>query len=583
MPVIGGTTAKLVANDAELAKRAPQPRKLEMKAASKSVQKGLRYDGGRTNSPTQQPSPQLYDYEAVRSLLDIESIFAKACWKYVEQIWSRSWEFRSKSPKASNYIRARYKQIAYVSGVSTFDLFNDMAIQAVVYSNAYIQKIRKRDSSGGQIRTIGGRRIEPIASYVVLDTPSVKTVRNEYGVPLKYIQDLRGRRNAVSTYNVGAPDYIEIDPQDMIHITFHRQAGFSEGTPMVIPVIDDIAGLRRMEETAEIISFQASIPVMHFKVGSEEPGAGGTVAEVEDLEYRVNNMLAHGALITNERCTIDIQQATSDITSILEFIAYYKNRVLAGLGIASVLMGDSNTSNRDTSLVVANEMQQTTRMFQRVLAEAINTQMVDEMLLEGGVDIFDDKYEVTIYIPEIDAASERANQVHGLSLYEGGGITEAYLRHNYLGLDPVEDDERKDMFLDRIAIPKIEAQGHAKGLGDPLTAGPAEKKIRSITDPQNQFGKTPRPSKIAKRDALLADIRNIITSVPPDAGVWFSSIKAKLPAEMPEDSKSRILTTLMSNAIILRNTQLNDIRTMSYDDIMANIDLYIPDLEEDNG
>jgi len=579
MPVIGGFIADVAAEDAALAKRAPRPRKVDVRV--KPLKKGLRYDGGRTDNPDQWPMPALYDYDAVRQLLDVESIFAKTCWKYVEQIWSRGWEVTSRANKSSEYVKARFKQIAYVSGIPTFELFSDIAIQAVVYSNVYIQKVRKATASGGQVRFVGGRRIEPVAAYVVLDTPTVRTVRNPYGVPLKYIQDIRGKLAYTSGWETTTitPTMVEIDPKDMIHLTFHRQAGFSEGTPMVIPVIDDIAALRRMEETAEIIAFQASIPIYHFTAGTPEPGMGGTPAEVDDLEDRVNNMLAHGSLVTNERCGIEIKQADADITTILEFIDYYKRRVLSGLGVSPVLMGESGTSNRDTSLVVANEMQQTTRMLQRCIAEMINSQIIDELLLEGGVDIFDDYYTVKLYIPEIDAASERANQIHGLALYEGGAITESAFRHTYLGTDPITDEERDDMFLSRITIPKIEAQGYAKGLGDPETTAAAEKKIKSVVRPQNQHGSFSRPSRIAKRDELLALARKVVTTVEPDINVWLSSLQDALGENLTYND--RLTTSLRTSAIILRNSQLNDVRNMTYDDIINTIAANLIIVEEE--
>jgi len=572
MPVIGGLIKNVAAQDAALAKRAPQARKLDpaLETRVKANMIGLRYDGGRSNDPKQLPVSPLYDYEAVRALLDIESLFSKTCWKYVEQIWSRGWEFVSKNKKTADYIKTRFKQISYVSDVTTHELFTDIAIQAVVYSNVYIQKLRKRDSSGGQVRKVGAKTVNPVAAYVVLDAPSIKTVRNPYGKPLKYIQELKGKLAingggsiyfSPDGYNYTSP-YQEISPEDMIHITFHRQAGFSEGTPMVIPVMDDIAALRRLEETAEIIAFQASIPIYHFIAGTKE--LTGSPAEVDDLESKVNNMLAHGSLVTNERCTIEIKQADSEITSILEFISYYRQRVLSGLGVSPVLMGESGTSNRDTSLVIANEMQQTTRLLQKTIAETINSCMINELLLEGGVDIFDDYHTVKLYIPEIDAASERANQVHGLMLYEGGGITESDLRRSYLGRDPLEDDERGDMFLARVTVPTIEAKGHATALGggaDGPNGAAALNKVRSITAPQNQHGKFSRPSRAAKRD----DHEEIIneTSNGTTMEHWLEVIKRRLP----EIDIAPLLPKLHACEVLLRVAESTATKEMAYNDV----------------
>lgn len=573
--IIGGTTSTLLGkmglSDQEMAKRAPKARKVE--ARSKPLRNGLVYDGSPNSDPKQLPNPQLYDYENIKNLLDVESLFARACWKYVEQIWGKGWEFISKNKPSATYIKTRFKQLSYVSGISTLELFHDIAAQLVIYSNVYIKKIRKRQSSGGQVRYEGTKKLEPVAAYVVLDTPSVYVVRDKHGVPLRYEQNLVAKSGQSVMREIDS-----ISPEDMIHLTFRRQVGYGEGTPMVIPIIDDIAALRRMEETAEIIAFQASIPVFHFKAGHTEDATGhANETEVDLLESQVTNMLAHGALVTNERCTVDIKQATGDITSILEFIGYYRQRVLTGFGISGVLFGEASTSNRNTSEIVSQEMQQTTKMLQDFITDAITNYMVNELLLEGGIDIFDDYYTVSLYVPAIDGATKRAEQVHALALFEGNLINEDEARE-LIGRDPLSDEEYMRSFLQRVTIPKIEAQIEATAR---VTGIQMEAKANAATKnkvmPANQYGAKAKPSKSARKDSILEAVAKSLKGTNSYKN-WYTAIRTAVPT-ITDTEMGKLLPILQTGARLVENSVMPDVKDMIYDDVLHAVRGYIPDEE----
>jgi hypothetical protein len=572
--IIGGSTllGKMGLSDQEMAKRAPKARKVEIR--SKPLRAGLVYDGSPNPDPHQLPNPQLYDYNNIKGLLDVESLFARACWKYVEQIWGKGWEFISKNKPSADYVRIRFRQLAYVSGISTLELFHDIAAQLVIYSNVYVKKIRKRQSSGGQLRYEGTKRLEPIAAYVVLDTPTVFVVRDKYGVPLRYEQNLVAKSGQSVTRQIES-----IPPEDMIHLTFRRQVGYGEGTPMVIPIIDDIAALRRMEETAEIIAFQASIPIFHFKAGHTDDATGhANETEVTLLESQVSSMLAHGALVTNERCTVDIQQATGDIATILEFIDYYRQRVLTGFGISGVLLGEASTSNRNTSDVVSQEMQQTTKMLQDFITDAITNYMVNELLLEGSIDVFDDYYTVSVYVPAIDGATKRAEQVHALALYEGNLINEDEARI-LIGRDPLTDEEYMRTFLERVTIPKLEAQVDAQARATGIASEAKQRLTKSKVLPTNQYGTKAKPSKTARRDSILAAITKSLKGTNSYKS-WYTTIRHSIPS-ITDSEMDKLLPLLQTGSKLVENSVIPDVKEMIYDDVIQAVKSYIPEEKEE--
>src|SRR5690606_15855441 len=123
-----------------------------------------------------------------------------------------------------------------------------------------IVKARNSESSSGLVRTNGsGKVLEPVAGYFILDPTSMRILRDIHGRVLKYQQNIP---------HVG--EYPTFKPEDIIHIFYDRKEGFSFGTPYIIPALDDIRSLRRMEENIEMLMLSHLYPLYQYIVGTED-------------------------------------------------------------------------------------------------------------------------------------------------------------------------------------------------------------------------------------------------------------------------------------------------------------------------
>jgi len=419
----------------------------------------------------------------VRDALNAESIFRRVVDKYQEQIWKNGWKFKSKSTENVRYIERRFKEIAEVSQVPTQLLFERISRQVILNSNCFIAKVRDKNASTGNERVnLSGKKLKPVAGYFVQPAEYMQIRRNSNGKITGYRLEVDGNAS------------VEWDPEDMIHITMHQQEGYSFGTPMIVPVLSDIAALRRVEQSANVLVFQHAIPILHFLIGDEdEPG---TKEEIVDLNQKITEMSVYGHLVTTNRVKVDVVgsgRQSLDLTSILE---YWKTRVLSGLGISSVGMGEADTSNRGTATTVISEFQSTSAAFQRCIALGINEFMIKELLAEKGINPIrlTDAQMVYIHMPEIDLQNKISQENQIVFLYEHSAITEDEMRYE-LGREPITNSQRDKMHLELIDIPKAMA---SKGVVDGEFMLPSPETTNKVK-PTNQHGTKTSPSR-AKND-----------------------------------------------------------------------------------
>lgn len=429
-------------------------------------------------------SPE-FNLVKVRDTLNGESIFRRVVDKYQEQIWNNGWSFVGRNRENVKYINKRFNEIEYVTGIPTSELFERITRQLVQFSNAFIIKKRSSKSSSGRQRTHAGKKLQPVAGYYPQPAEYMQIKRDQQGRIEKY-------RLAVnpSTFSTSYFDTtVEWDPEDVIHISIYQQEGYSFGTPMIAPVISDIASLRQMENSTNIMVFQHTIPILHFAVGSEnEPGE---LEEIEDLNNKIEAMATYGHLVTGERVKIDIIGAGRQIIDTIPILEYWKTRVYAGLGISSVGLGETDTSNRGTATTVISEFHNTATHFQRKISSAIENHMIKELLAEKGIHPLSltDKQMVRLHLPEIDVDTKIKKETHTVYLYEHNAISEDEMRLD-LGMEPIHQGQREDMYLERYTIPKALA---SKGIvGDEEVFGTSE--TNNKNQPSNQYGVKTAPT-----------------------------------------------------------------------------------------
>jgi len=351
----------------------------------------------------------------------------------------------------------------------------------------------------------------------------------------------------------------------------------------IIPILDDIRALRKLEEEIEILGFQYSIPLYLYKVGTkDQPPAPN---EIEQVTSTVNNMPAYGMLVVPGHHTIEVPSNNNTPVDLISFVNHFKKRVYSGLGISSIAMGEAESSNRNTAEVLDLSMQTITKRYQQIIKHGLEMELIREMLLDGGFDIVKD--ELIFSFPEIDLENQIKKENNIIQKWQNNIITRSEAR---LELDYDKSIDEKDTFLYKTTIEEIDAKNNISleiakiGAKARATSGKsasastgAKKSTANANRPRNQYGTSSGRPKITKdyiteyHSTMTSAINNMLLNDGYESNINVSTLANKVSLEI----KAKLTEQLNYNL-----KQLSEFHHLSLDQIdMESVELYLDDVE----
>ena len=395
--------------------------------------------------------PCEYDLSQISLIEDGESLVRQAFSKKTSLMFKEGEVFAGKNAATISYIKSRIRQIEYVTGLPWRTLLKTTGKELISKSNFFWVKVRKDSVSGGEV---GVNRKNPIAGFFPMAAETVKAKKDKNGKIIAYRQEMPDGR------------WVEFKPSDVIHFKCDVKPGFTFGTPSLIPVIPDIQALRRLEENVEILFYQTLFPIFQYTVGTDDKPAGmitlpdGSVMnEVDYIRQQIAYMPSEGGIVTPERHKIEYIGANGEIPNFQQVLAYFKGRVLTGLGISSIDIGDGDSSNRATADSLSKALIDSVKNYQDVMEQIINSQVIYELLLEGDFD-FDpltDENIVEMQFIEIDIEEQLKKNVNAQLLYNADLIDVNEARE-VTGRQPMTAKQEKLMYTERQTIKVLEIQ-----------------------------------------------------------------------------------------------------------------------------
>jgi hypothetical protein len=395
--------------------------------------------------------PSEYNLVEISLIEDGESYVRQAFQKKTSLMFKEGEVYTGLNEETIAYIKNRLRQIEYVSSIPWRALLRQTGKELISKSNFFWVKVRKDQHSGGKI---GVQRKKPIAAYFPMGAENVYIKKDEFGKVIEYQQRLPNDKIR------------DFKPEDVIHFRCDVKPGFTFGTPKIVPVIPDIQALRRLEENVEILFYQTLFPVFQYKVGTEAKPAttltlqdGTVIDEVSYVRQQIQNMPTEGGIVTPERHSIEYIGANGQIPNYQPVLQYFKSRVLAGLGISSLDIGDSDTANRSTADSLSKALIDSVKDYQSVMEDIINSQVITELLLEADFSfdpLIEDNF-VALKFKEIDIEEQMKKNVNSQLLYNSDMIDINEARE-VIGLQPLEKWQEKLMFTERQTIRVMEAQ-----------------------------------------------------------------------------------------------------------------------------
>lgn len=389
----------------------------------------LRYNSDRYRGRGQFHQAE-YDLAEAGRIEDTDSYVRQAFDKKVALMFKEGWDIVGKNPRTVKYIKARFSQIARASGTPTEKLFREVGSSLVRKSNAFLVKVRKTEASGGRVRREPGKdaTIKPVAAYFISPAESM-----EY--------QLSGGK--LSRWQQRMPDGSkkEWNNKDICHFYYDRKDGFIFGTPTLVPVVDDIRALRKIEENIELLVYQHLFPLFQYKVGTEDAPAGFDEygnREIDLVKQEIQYMPTEGGIVTPERHEIKAIGAEGRALRAEGYLEHFKKRVFAGLGISAVDMGEGETANRATADNMSRNLVDAVKDLQQVMEIFVNDLIITELLLEStfGDSVLDEENICRLKFKEIDIEAQIKKEAHYADQFAKDVLTWDEARTK-IGYDPI--------------------------------------------------------------------------------------------------------------------------------------------------
>lgn len=442
----------------------------------------------------------VHDLTEIAMAMDVEPYVNQSVRKHREQILKEGYSIVGEDDEMVEYVNRRLFEISLISGMSTNEFIREFSYNLAAYATSFLVLKRDKTKSSGRKIKWHGKILEPIAAIYPLDPTSVSVKLNKYGHPIKWKQTVEQSTNNDRTRTYSA--------DDVIVATIDKKAGFVFGTPYILPVLDDVRALRRLEELAETAARKYAYPSSHWRVGTDEFPAqeyDDGVTEIELLKLQVQNMTPEGGLVTSHRIEQDVINESAAVFDVEKYIKYYEQRVLGGLRLSPVDIGRGDVSKASAG-AVSQSLQDSSRDFQAIIQDRLTTELIIPILLEGGFDIKHDNI-VRFEFPMIDREEERAKQSHGADLFNNSVISCTEYRQEYLAKKELEEDQLKDTKgeIDHARAKELQEMGAAAQLQQAKASKAAANTVANKNRPKNQNGQKKAKTKVTANNSLKTE------------------------------------------------------------------------------
>ena len=385
------------------------------------------------------------------TIYDTEPIVRQAIARKRALAFRNGFEIVGDSTADVEYIERRLETMEYVTEKDTQSFLTDIFEVLQQCSNCFLQKIRSADAT---FVTQKEDRGVPVAGYRIIPSYLV----------FPYLQDgilIKWRR----FFETGAP-WVDINPEDMVHLFWDRKPGHRFGCPRTVGVKEDILALRRLEENVELLFINHLFPLFHVKVGTEEnPASAGPNGELETdmIRWEIENMPKEGVFVTDERVEVDVVGAQGKGLDPKAMIEHYKSRIYTGLGMSALDMGDGKNANRATADNISQNLKDSIKADLEIFGGVIRLQMFKEFFREANYSVSIQKAtaRTKILFHEIDLDNKIKFENHVIQLFLNNLLDEDEAR-KLIGQKAFTEVQRKKLHFDLHVVRLVKETANAQ-------------------------------------------------------------------------------------------------------------------------
>jgi hypothetical protein len=423
----------------------------------------------------------LYNFRDFIQAEDVEGMVRLTFRLTVEGCLKQGFYLTGPNTELVKLIHRRLKWICKRSRTNLYSLIETIVSSLTKYNNAFVLFSRKDPVKGTKFNPYDyeGKTLNPISGFWPAEPFWMNPVYKK-GRLKKW--DVRKNDNSFLSSNSYTKNF---EYNDVMHAYWDKRISEDFATPWILPGLDDVRLYRRVEEYAQMSITKNLFPIYQYKIGTKERPAvtfsDGT-KEVAIIQASVGDLPTQGVVFTPERHEIVAIDASSPI-QLDKYLEHFKGRAKSSLGLSDLDLGTGGTANRGTATVLNQTREDRCVRIQKTCETFVNESIIFSMLLELGLDPFDEDNEVRLAFNEINQEEKRARESHSTQLWTNQGLTHDEYRQDIKRKPFASEEEWENTHMNIVGLASAEMGSEAKVAQDKEKAN-----IANITKPANQSG-----------------------------------------------------------------------------------------------
>ena len=418
------------------------------------------------------PEYNLYDISQAE---DVDGIIKRSI-KIKRALASKEgWRLTGDNEKTIRYIEQRFNELGIMQKISMPLFFKNLVGDTIRFNNAYIREHKSSVINDGVLSGVRGKPTKKIIGYTLIAPETMRYKLNKTGHITKYMQILPDGRHK------------EFSTKEIIHIRMNPRSGLNMAPPALLPAVDDIRALRRIEENVELLIEQHLFPLLVVSIGSDQYPAAQLMTgedEIDAYTAKLEEMPSSGALVVSHRHKFDLLGSAS-VLNVKEYLEHFKKRAYTSVGVSNLDMGEGEGMNRSTADNASKILIDDVKDYQNEVKEQIEMFIINPLLLEKyNSNVLTQEHMVRFTWNEIDIENMIKLQNHNQLIFQMNGINEDELRDK-LDKRPMTPEQRKTTMYELYTKPMADTQAETK----------VNKEAQTKQQPTNQHGTNSGPTK----------------------------------------------------------------------------------------
>lgn len=378
-----------------------------------------------------------FDIVSIFKLLKHESYFQKSIDKKLSLSTKSGFSIISDDDDVNDYFNKRFLLMQLQTKKSLNTIIKQTLLYLFVCRNAFIVKVRDPNFQYAKSYSMDNKEKHPVVGLFTVHPTMMKP-------KFKYVKE-SGMWKAVldKWVNTNKRGQIkEFDVDDVVHFTINREDGYLFAFPDVLPVIDDIRTLRKIEEDIQLLIYRDLFPIIHYTIESPRIiDHGQKYTELDQARYDMQKIVQDGGIATDKRHEIKFVGNEGKSLDVSKYLEYFQQRVFSGLGVSAIDMSIAGQANVGDAEGVSKQLIDLVKYVQQELAEQFKENVLIEMALQSPFDnILDKGIMPEFKFEEVDLEWKIRYENHEADLYTKNTKTIHEIRNNR-GEKTLSDDD----------------------------------------------------------------------------------------------------------------------------------------------